>query len=312
MSEKQLSDEEINEIINQEKKTKRLGSFLVFFSILLFVFGAYIHMISESNSNDFFTLDTLIIIIALIFAVAGMYFRDKAKRNAKNNAAFQLVQSALGEVFTNVEYAPEQRLHESYIKETEFFQYDTITGSDYVKATYKDVNVEMSDITLHKKEIRRSKDDISEKEVMIFKGLWMICDFHKKLSTELALIERKGLGKKLSIGGIKTESETFNKRFYIKSQSPHEAFYILTPHMMEYIIAMDEKADGYTYMYFLREGKVHIAINSRRDSFEMNSLNTNAVELRERFKSELSYITELIDELRLVDTLFEENTNKKI
>ena len=107
----------------------------------------------------------------------------------------------------------------------------------------------------------------------------------------------------MAIGGIKTESEAFNQRFMIQSQSQHDAFYILTPHMMEYILSMDAKGGGDTYMRFLREGKVHIAINSGRNAFEMGSLNTDVAALRQKFVGEIRYVTDIIDELRLVETL---------
>lgn len=133
----------------------------------------------------------------------------------------------------------------------------------------------------------------------------MICDFGKTLSAEVKLSKRSKLDRLFRSKGIQTESEEFNKRFCIQSESPVEAFYILTPHMMEYILGMQSKGGGDVYMSFLREGKVHIAINSGRDSFEAEKGTVNAAALREKFVGEIRYITDLIDELRLVDTLYQ-------
>lgn len=65
------------------------------------------------------------------------------------------------------------------------------------------------------------------------------------------------------------DSEEFNDRFCVKTKVPGEAFYILTPHMMEYILEMADKANGWVYMAFLRSGKIQIAVNTNRDIFEL-------------------------------------------
>lgn len=89
--------------------------------------------------------------------------------------------------------------------------------------------------------------------------------------------------------------------------SVHDAFYILTPNMMEHIMAMDRRAGGKVYLRFLREGKIHVAVNSRRDHFEVGSLNdADLPSLRMKFRGEVRYVTELIDALLTVDTLYKQ------
>ena len=43
---------------------------------------------------------------------------------------------------------------------------------------------------------------------------------------------------------VTMENERFMKRFCVKAENQQEAYYILTPHMMEYIIKMADKSDG--------------------------------------------------------------------
>jgi hypothetical protein len=73
---------------------------------------------------------------------------------------------------------------------------------------------------------------------------------------------------------------------------------------MEYIIAADEAANARTYFCFAGE-KVHIAVDSRRNTFEVRGADRkNPETARERIKKEMTYITAILDELFQNDNLF--------
>ena len=59
-------------------------------------------------------------------------------------------------------------------------------------------------------------------------------------------------------------------------------------------------------MSFLRNGKLHLAVGTGRDSFELGKGKVDAEQLRQKFVGELRWFTDLIDELQLVDTLYKE------
>ncbi len=309
-----LTDTELNSVILKERKRARIGIAICALGIIA---TSYFYYYCSSTIVDFdienMTFVQNVIFFASIFVcIVGFAVQMVARSNVKKNVGNQLVASALQEVFDSVDYAPKERLSSSHIEAAKMnfpFKYNRIYGSDLVQATYKGVNVIISDITL---EDSSPSSDIgsSNDSTTVFQGLWMICDFRKNLSTELRITERSKIAQSLKRGEVKTDNEAFNKQFFVNTENPHEAFYILTPHMMEYIQSMDAKAKGDTYMCFLREGKVHIAINSKRNSFEINNLNTDVQKLRARFISEIKYITDLIDALRLVDTIFAENIKK--
>lgn len=188
------------------------------------------------------------------------------------------------------------------------FGFDKASGGDYIKASYRGVGLELCDLMLEE-EVREtttdsdgnSTSDTSNK--IVFVGQWLILDFHKELSADLGVFE--GLRKRYD--QIETENAEFNKRYGISCDSVHDAFYILTPNMMEHIMAMDRRAGGKVYLRFLREGKIHVAVNSRRDHFEVGSLNdADLPSLRMKFRGEVRYVTELIDALLTVDTLYKQ------
>jgi len=75
--------------------------------------------------------------------------------------------------------------------------------------------------------------------------------------------------------------------------------------LMEYIVQMDEKADAKTNLSFLRNGKLHIALNSGRDSLEIKGFSSDVEKIKAQFEAEIRQVTDVIDELRLTDSIFE-------
>ena len=104
------------------------------------------------------------------------------------------------------------------------------------------------------------------------------------------------------------DNEQFDTRFCVRADDPQEAYYILTPHMMEYISTMADKSGGTVYLSFLRNGKMHVAVQSGRDFFELGKSNADVGGLRQKFLGELRWFTDIIDTLRVEDTLYKKET----
>ena len=105
------------------------------------------------------------------------------------------------------------------------------------------------------------------------------------------------------------DNEQFDTRFCVRANNPQEAYYILTPHVMEYITTMADKRGGTVYMSFLRDGKMHVAVWTGRDFFEFGKSNANVEELRQKFLGELRWFTDIVDTLRVEDTPYKKETN---
>ena len=139
----------------------------------------------------------------------------------------------------------------------------------------------------------------------------MVCDFGKELSASVRLIERKGgtrFNRKRDGGksDIETENIEFNKKFRITTADGHTAFYLLTPHFMERVMAVNKMAKA-SSLFCFQDGKVHIALYSGRDSFELNGVKLNNMDnVHQKFRGELKYLTDIVDELLLNKRLFKE------
>ncbi len=59
----------------------------------------------------------------------------------------------------------------------------------------------------------------------------------------------------------------------------------------------------------MRYLKLHIAVQTGRDFFELGKSNTDVEGLRRKFLGELHWFTDMIDTLRVEDTLYKKETN---
>lgn len=249
-------------------------------------------------------------VVFLVAALVGGSLLSKQTKALKTLLSENIVGSVLNEVFDNVEYNPFGRIPDGQLSGAGMvfpFAHDSAQGSDYVKAEYKGMSVQLSDIELYHTDsyYDEQTQQWRDTEVKVFEGQWLICDFGKELSGQVHLSENtKALRIQHKNDRIEMESEAFNDRFIVTADNAQEAFYILTPHMMEYIISVASKSGGEVYMSFLRGGKLHIAVNTSRDFFELGGSDTNIDSLRQKFLGELRWFTDIIDQLRLEEHFY--------
>ena len=261
-----------------------------------------------------FGLIPLAIPVLVLTFVFG-YQMSKRTQTVKKLLSENIVSGVLNEVFENVEYNAFGRIPSAQVKDAGMvfpFEYDSVRGSDYIKGAYKGLNVELSDVELYHvvshydEEMQQWKDD----EQKVFMGQWLICDFGKQLSGEVHLsANAKALRRQRKNDSVEMENTAFNDRFLVTAQDAQEAYYLLTPHMMEYILSAAGKAGGEVYMAFLRGGRLHIAVKTDRDFFEFGRSEANVERLRQKFLGELHWFTDIIDALRLESSLYKKETN---
>ena len=252
---------------------------------------------------------------ALVLTFVFGYQMSKRTETLKKLLSENIVSGVLNEVFENVEYNAFGRIPSAQVKDAGMvfpFEYDSVRGSDYIKGTYKGLNVELSDVELchvvshYDEEMQQWRDE----EQKVFMGQWLICDFGKELSGEVHLsANAKALRKQRRDDSVEMENPAFNDRFLVTAADAQEAYYLLTPHMMEYILTAAGKAGGEVYMAFLRGGRLHIAVKTGRDFFELGKSQANADGLRQKFLGELRWFTDIIDALRLENSLYRKETS---
>ena len=180
--------------------------------------------------------------------------------------------------------------------------YEEVSGSDFVRGSYRGIPVMFSDVRLTKTEIRRDSDDNEDHEhvVELFHGHWLVADFDRELAENPLTVQEKRSGG----NAIQMESEAFNRQFSVFCPDAHTAFFILTPHFMERLVAVDAAADGNSNFKFYKN-RLQIAIGTKRDLFEAGMFKVpNVDEMRERFRKEIGTLTAVLDEMLVHERLF--------
>lgn len=302
MEEKQtMTNEQLESEIKSLRAKKIIVDILSYCSLAIM---AILWFFSEKKS--IIALGFVFMIVTVVFFVMSSGYGNKIKKLLSDNIISSVLKEALGDT---VEYNPGGRVEPGYMVFP--FSHNVASGSDHIKAVYKGLNIELSDIELIEETESTNEDGVTEKNsVTRFKGQWLICDFGKELSGEVRLsANTKQLRKQNKNNNIEMENEDFNKRFLVIAGNPEEAYYILTPHMMEYILSMADKSGGEVYMSFLRDGKMQIAVRTDRDFFELGKSKVNVEKLREKFMGELNWFTDMVDTLRLEDSIYKKETN---
>lgn len=304
-----LTEADMVELVDASRRARTKGIVKTVIGILIMLL-AFLLAEDKEEGDLLYSAGVIVTVIGGGFLCAGLITLKGYKGHIKEQLSRSVVPQVLSEIFDDVEYDAYRHISPEVIHASGAFPfaYDKVSGGDYIKASYRGVGLELCDLMLEE-EVRTTSTDSDGNSTsdtsnrIVFVGQWLILDFHKELSADLGVFE--GLRKQYD--QIETENAEFNKRYGISCDSVHDAFYILTPNMMEHIMAMDRRAGGKVYLRFLRDGKIHVAVHSRRDHFEVGNLNdADLATLQLKFRSEVRYVTELIDALLAVDTLYKQ------
>ena len=271
----------------QHKKGKLVGALGVLLGLAIIWMG-FVRM----YSRPMMYAGLGVIVLAI---VKGVSLDAKGRALVKEELSATLIPQALGRVFQDVEYDPKGHIPRQLVEQTDMGlplgRIEHLDGSDLVRTRYRGMTVEFSDLDI--KESSLDKDGNSHLHT-VFRGQWLTCDFSKKLSSPVIVSEGALKTRKT----VLTDSEAFNKRFRVEAESPDEVYYVLTPHRMECIQELSDRASGKIYLHFSSEGKVHVAVNSGRGLFETGKVKGQTTELlRQQLEEDVLYLAQIVETL---------------
>ena len=255
------------------------------------------------KTDALFAFSVFIVLVPVLTWLAICPSRNRYRAAYKR--AF--VKDALQSQFTDLEYSPREGIPRETIAATQMMCMGTsFHAEDYVRARYRDIPFEQSDVLI--------QTSNGKTVVTLFQGQWMIFDFNKPFRTNFQIVQkgfrnakhRRFFGPEDSLfQKISMESEAFNEGFRVYAQNEHDAFYVITPALMERLQHLANHCEG-KLMFCFAGKRLHIAIDNNRDYFEPGSI------FREiepqiatwKVRSELSAVTGLISELSLDNDLF--------
>ena len=220
-----------------------------------------------------------------------------------------VILDSLEKVFKNITYLPNEEMDYYKIANTNMmYMGDYYHSNDYIKGEYKNINFELADVEI---EDEYTDSDGDTHRITIFQGQWFIFDFNKSFKSDIQVCEktfgnakRKNKKYESKFKKVELESLEFNKKFNVYAKEEIEAYYILTPNMMERILNVNEKIKGDLLFCFIYN-KLHIGLYNNRDLFEPNIHKKINLE-RDTLKTmeELNIITNFIDLMNLDNDLF--------
>ena len=216
-----LTDADMVELVDASRRARTKGIVKTVIGILIMLLAFL--LAEDKEGGLLYSAGVIVAVIGGGFLCVGLITLKEYKGHIKEQLSRSVVPQVLSEIFDDVEYDAYRHISPEVIHASGAFPfaYDKVSGGDYIKASYRGVGLELCDLMLEE-EVRTTSTD---------------CDGN---STSATLGVFEGLRKQYD--QIETENAEFNKRYGISCDSVHDAFYILTPNMMEHIMAMDRRA----------------------------------------------------------------------
>ena len=298
------------EVLRQEaKKNKKIGYIisaifiiimLIIWYFILFKFGSYLANVSDE-------LILVIIGLSIIIPIGEINLSfSKKEDNYKDKYKEEFVKNILEDIFTNVIYEPKKGIPEEVIADTKTIEIGSYLSNDYIEADYNGVHFVQSDVyTYH---------DFDNGREVYFEGCWMIFNFNKEFKANVQVIPKsfkhskkiKNFKSNIKYEKIEMEDVSFNDQFKVYAQNKYDAYYILTPHMMDKIRELSNNINGDLIFHF-SNNQLHIGINNGRNAFEINiDTQLDPTFEKQKILYETNLITTFINELNLDTQLFKQ------
>lgn len=298
----------IEEIEQLRKKAALMTILGVIIAILV---GAGLFLLVIGIGMDLIQASGVSIIAGIVIAWLISHIHKK-----KFTEAFKekYVLSEFNKRFENVKYNADTGIPGEVIAETRMINMGTdFEANDFLAAEYKGVKFVQSDVQIKEKSYIEINDiPVRVRNRKIFQGRWLIFDFNKSFKADIQVRQKRFANARVekikdanaSFKKVEMENMEFNEEFKVFAQSEHDAFYILTPRMMERIQKLTRDVDGKLLFCFI-DNKLHIAFNNNKDSFEHSVFKKiNEQKVEDEVFRDTTVIMNFIDELNLDNDLF--------
>jgi hypothetical protein len=234
--------------------------------------------IEKSTEIAWVVFAVFVIAVVIYLSVRLGGFRS-TYRNLYKNEVFRRITSAIA---PGVTYQPHHCVAQSFFEECGLHSssIDRYSGEDFFSGSVGSTGVLFSELHVERKDTSRdSKGNTSTRWVTVFRGLFVVMDFHKdfrgetRIVTDVAESMFGWLGRKLqNISGdlVRLENPAFEKAFKVRSTDQVEARYLLTPTMQEQLLQLRETW-GHGIQFCLRRSLLFISIPRSDHWFEIES-----------------------------------------
>lgn len=230
-----LVNMEVERLNGENIMTKKLLSILgLFFTLVGIVLGG----------------NLVLVLVGCVILGLGQMMKDKEDNKSNMNVVVH-------EFFEDVQFNPNTHMFNVSDTNIPLPKHDYCSGSGYVQARYKGLDVELCTLKLtDMTEVLRDETGLWEKnENTVYTGEWMLCDLDQSFNAWLTIYPRGFM----DLQSIKTKNEAFNKKFNLCYGDEKSALEILNSNRLERIMALS----NHKFSINLNEdGRLYMAIHS--------------------------------------------------
>lgn len=265
--------------------------------------------------------ESMLFAIFFIWMFAGTIYvacrmQPKAKaaeREMRSLYKDTFLNGIFNEFFDNAKYRAEFGLTPSKVEELGLYQLgNRFESEDQLSGEYQGVRFEQSDVHIWKH--TDSHGSGNDSNIDYFMGRMFIFDVPVKYSnsvkifSKLPIVARYDYRVRESASKrVEMESMEFNDAFTVYSEDAHEAFYILTPAMMEKLMDIYQKyckISEYNYQnisFHFKDRKLYFAMECSTNAFDPGAFPISYPEEKKKLKKDIQVIIDLIESLDLID-----------
>ena len=236
---------------------------------------------------------------------------SKAKKEYRAYYKGHYIDAMIKSVIPSVQYLPDQGYPSAMISNTGLVLMGNIYHSeDLITGIYNNVEFRRADVLIQDE---TTDSDGQTSTTTYFRGRWMIFESNKYFEADLQIIQ-KGFGYAQKRTGIftrkvnrrhpiETEDMTFNKEFKCLCQNDQEAFYLLTPILMQGLMKLAAESDGKIMVGFVNN-LIHVAIKSNKDSLEPPVFHSVSDKDIREIQREIHAVTSFVEGMRIDNKIF--------
>lgn len=263
-------------VIKRRAKGIIYSSLGIVLSFVLSIVGVY-HL-PLLGVGGFFSIMLCIVLLIIFISKTVKKYKPYKKRFKK-----EVIEKVFFLINPDLKYNSEAFIPKSTYDESCLFNHeaDRYSGDDYVSGKIEKTAFEFSEIISEYKTVSRdSKGNRTVTWHKIFQGIFFIADFNKNIKGKTFILPDLAelvFGK--MVGGflqskthgygqlVRLENPGFEKEFVVYADDQNNARYILTPVIMERILALRKKSGDIIYICFIGS-KVYVALSFKGDNFE--------------------------------------------
>jgi len=252
--------------------------------------------------------------VPIVFTfIAGMIVTGIFSKSFRKEYKEKIIRRLVGFADEGLLYTPDGAVPQHEFVRSKIFPYscDKYSGEDHFSGKIGKTEIVFSEVTAKHRSKSGSGSSQKDEYNTFFTGLFIIADFNKHFKTHTVVLPDMAeklfgkFGQKLQAIApdrgelIRLEDPRFEREFCVYGDDQVEARYILTPALMERILAFKKKWNTRVYLSFL-DSKVYIAISMYKNLFELRTFRPAAdypfLEESMRF---LLLLTEIVEDLNL-------------